>query len=117
MRRPGERRREQDRKQRIDGDQAEQHPERGAFSYGVDQADELVQRHEHEAEADRDAPEVARAGRAAPAEHQDAGQHQDRRRLGDVEGQQLHDQRGADIGAEHGRERGDQIDQARRREG
>ena len=47
----------------------------------------------------------------AAAEHQDAEQDQRRRDRGHVEGQHLDDQRGADIGAEHGGQRRHQVDQ------
>ena len=46
----------------------------------------------------------------------DAEQDQHRRDFGDVERQRLDDQRRADIGAQHDRERGDQIDHAGRRQ-
>ena len=55
--------------------------------------------------------------RGAAAEGDEADDEQDRRDGGDIERQDLHDQRGADIGAEHDGERRHQADQAFGREG
>ena len=76
-----------------------------------EQAEKLVQGHQHQADADRRSAEVARRRRRA-TEQDDADQDQRRRDLGDVEGQRLDDQRRADVGAEHHRQRRRQIDEA-----
>ena len=81
------------------------------FSYGSEQIDELVQSHQHQTKSDQHAAEVTRASRRA-AEHQHPDQDQRRRNLGDVERQHLHDERGADIGAEHDGKSRHQVDEA-----
>jgi hypothetical protein len=57
------------------------------------------------------------ATRPTRAEGDEADDEQDRRDLGDVEREHLHDQRGANIGAEHDRKRRHQADEALGREG
>ena len=71
-----------------------------------------VQREQRQAEADGDAAERPGQAAAADAEGHEADDEQHRRDRRDVEGQQLHDQRRADIGAEHDGERRHQADQA-----
>jgi hypothetical protein len=79
--------------------------------------DQDVQREEGEAEADRDAAEILDAGASPAAERQESDDEQDRRRGRHIEGENLNDQRRADVGAEHDGERGHQRDHAFRREG
>ncbi len=70
-----------------------------------------MQRQQHQAEADKDAADVLDARARPAAEGDEADDEQHGRDGGDVERQHLHDQRGADIGAEHDRERGHQADE------
>ena len=67
------------------------------------------ERDQHQAKAYRHAPEIAGAGRAC-AKRDHADEKQQRRERGDVEGQDLHDQRRADVCAEHRGERRNQRD-------
>ncbi len=63
MRRPGQAGGDQDVEHRLGGDGAEQQTQAGHVLVGRDQRDELVQRHQHQAEADGDAADIARCGR------------------------------------------------------
>jgi hypothetical protein len=76
------------------------------------QGEHLVEREDHQAEADEDAAEVVQHGAAVAAEEQDAEEDQGRREQRDVEGQDGDDERGADIGAEHDGHGGDEADKA-----
>ena len=76
-----------------------------------------MQRQQHQAEPDRDAADVLDARARAAAEGDQADDKENRRDGGDIEGQDLHDQRGPDIGAEHDGQRRNQADQAFGREG
>ena len=76
-----------------------------------------VQRQQHQAETNRDAADVLDARARTAAERDQAENEEDRRGGGDVERQDLNDQGGSDIGAEHDRERRNQTDQPFRREG
>jgi len=58
------------------------------------------------AKTDRRAPEITSAGLAATLERDETDEHKDWRYGGDIEGQYLHDKRGADIGSKHDGERG-----------
>ena len=73
-------------------------------------AQKNVQRQQHECDADEHPAQVARAGSAAALEGDHAGHQEHGRHHRDIERQHLHDQRGADIGTEHRRERGDQLE-------
>jgi hypothetical protein len=71
---------------------------------------------QHQAKAYRYPSEIASSSRACPKrDHSD--KQEERRKRGDVEGQHLHDQRRADVRAEHRRERWDQRDETARGEG
>jgi hypothetical protein len=67
------------------------------------------ERDQHQAKADRHASEIAGAGRAGPKRNH-ADKQEERRKGGDVEGQHLHDQRRADVCAEHRGQRRNQRD-------
>jgi hypothetical protein len=103
---------DQDAEQGIGGDGAEQGPHHRRVLGRRERVDQDMQREQRKAEADRDAAHVldARAPAAAKGEQPDDEQH--RRRGRDVERQDLHDQRGADIGAEHDGKRRDERDHA-----
>jgi hypothetical protein len=116
MRRPGDQRRQQQVRQRLVSHHREQGAERGRGLHRRERLHQHVQRQQHEAEADRDAAEVARAGARGVAEGGHAGQHQHRRQPAEVEGQDLHDQRRAHIRAQHRGQRMGQPDRACRRE-
>jgi hypothetical protein len=58
---------------------------------------------QHQTKAYRHASEIASAGRACP-KRDHADKQEERRKRGDVEGQHLHDQRRADVRAEHRRD-------------
>ena len=91
-------------------DRAEEQPQARDVLIGRQQGDEIVQRHQHQAETDQDTAEIPRPGGGA-AEHQQADQDQGRRDLGDIEGQDLDDEGRADIGAQHDGERRHELDQ------
>ena len=75
-----------------------------------------VQRQQHQAETDQDAADILDPRARPGAEGDEAEDEEDGRDRGDVEGQHLNDERGADIGAEHDGERRHQTDQAFGRE-
>ena len=75
-----------------------------------------MQRQQHQAETDRDSAYVLDPRLRAAAKRHQPENEKDRGGRGDVEGQDLNDQRGPEIGAEHDRKRRDQTDQAFRRE-
>jgi hypothetical protein len=75
------------------------------------------ERHEHEPEADADAADILRPAAAGPAENEHADEHQGWPEQGHVEEQHLRQECGADVGAEHDRERRGERDHPRRREG
>ena len=111
MRRPGQSGRKDDIQHRLRGHRAEEQPQARHVLVRREQVDKLMQGHQHQAKPDQHATEVTRAGRGA-AEHQHADQDERRGNLGDVERQHLHDERGADIGAEHDGKGGNQIDES-----
>jgi hypothetical protein len=112
---PGHDRGQQDAENRIAGDGVHEH----AYARGIlcrrQRIEQDMQRQQHQAEANQDAADVldARAGPAAERDQAENEQHG--RDGGDIERQDLHDQRGADIGAEHDGKRRHQADQALRR--
>ena len=84
----------------------------GAFSAGASVSSRMCRDKQHQADADRDAPE-SRVRRPPPRLNaDDTNQEQDRRHRGDVERQRLDDERRADIGAEHDGQRRHEIDRA-----
>ncbi|MEH2607221.1 hypothetical protein V1277_006598 [Bradyrhizobium sp. AZCC 1588] len=87
----------------------------GAFSRRRQRIEQDVQRQQHQAEADKDAADVLDARARPGAKGDQANDEQHRRDGGDVERQDLHDQRGADIGTEHDGERRHQADEPVRR--
>ncbi len=112
MRGPGDHRREADVEKPGRRHRAQDQREDRRVLVARHQVEELAQRQQHQAETDEHAAEVVAAGARVPPEHQKADQDQRRRDQHHVERQHLHDQRGADIGAEHHRERRHEIDQA-----
>ena len=112
MRRPGQRRGDDDAQHRIGGDGGEQRAHRRRLFGGRQRVEQDVQSEQRQAEADGDAAERLGQAAAAGAESDQPDDEQHRRDRRDVERQQLHDQRGADIGAEHDGERGHQADDA-----
>lgn len=74
------------------------------------------ERNQHQAKAYRHASKIANGGRACPKRN-NADKQEERRKRGQVEGQHLHDQRRADVRAEHRGERRNQRDKTARGEG
>ena len=68
-----------------------------------------MQREQHQAHADEDAAQIPCPGAGAAAESDHASHQQDGSDHRDIERQQLNDQGRADIGAQHHRERGNQV--------
>lgn len=112
MRRPGGDGADEQVDQRNGRYGGEHQPQSGGVLELRHELQQLVQRREHQAEADEHAAEIVRPARRLAPEHQDAHQDERRRDGADVERQHLDDQRGADVGAEHHRQRRHQRDQA-----
>ncbi|KAG1534448.1 hypothetical protein G6F50_015558 [Rhizopus delemar] len=81
---------------------AQDHAQHGGGLEGLEQFNQLVQRQQQQPQADEHPAQVAGAAGRIAAEHPHARQDQDRGERGQVEGQQLDDQRGADVGPQHG---------------
>ena len=111
MGRPGEQRAEGHRDQAVGRDRAHENAQARDILVRRDDLEELGQRDEHEPEPDGDAADVAAPGASRP-EHRHPRQQEQRRQPRHVERQGLHDQRRADVGPEHHRERGDERDKA-----
>ena len=75
-----------------------------------------MKRQQHQAETDRDSAHVLDPGLRTAAKRHQAENEQHWGGRGDVEGQDLNDQRGPEVRAEHDRKRRDQTDQTFRRE-
>ena len=112
MRGPGHDRADQDAEHGVAGDGVHQHADARRVLGRRQRVEQDVQRQQHQPEADRDAAEILDARTRTVAEGEQADDEQHRRHRGDVERQHLHDQRGADIGAEHDGKRRHQRDQA-----
>ena len=112
MHRPGDDCAERDAEHGIAGDGVHEDPHAGCVFGRRQRVEQNMQRQQHQAEADRDAADVLDARARAAAEGDEADDEQDRGHGGDVERQDLDDQRRADIGAEHDRQRRHQADQA-----
>ncbi len=113
---PGQCRGEDHVDHRLRRDHAHQQTQAGHVLVGRDDRQELLQGEQHQPKPDRDPAEIMRPRLPAVAEQDDPDQHETRRRQADIEGQELHDQRGAEIGAEHDGERRHQIDEPARGE-
>ena len=102
---PGQQRGDQDQDQRLAGERAEQLLQDRRFAHRRRGEQDQPQRQQHQPEPDRDPaePVVARPLGAVVGDHAD--QDQDRRQPVEVERQHLGDQRAAEVGAEHDRER------------
>ena len=116
MHHPGDDGREDDAEHGIAGDGVHEHAHARRILGRRQRVEQDMQRQQHQAEPDRDAADVLDARARPAAEGDQADDEQHRRDGGDIERQDLHDQRGADIGAEHDRKRRHQADQAFRRE-
>jgi hypothetical protein len=101
-----------DAEHRIGGDGGEQRPHRRRLFGRRQGVKQDMQRQKRQAEPDGDAAERLGEAAAAGAEGDEPDDEQRRRDCGNIERQELHDQRGADIGAEHDGERGHQADHA-----
>jgi len=111
MRRPSHRRGDDHIDDRLRRDCTHQQTQARHVLKGGQHRKKQLQGKEHQPEAYRHTAEIARPACEAAAKQNDADQHKQRGDACDVERQQLHDQRGADIGSEHDRERRHQIDQ------
>ncbi|KAG0947183.1 hypothetical protein G6F31_014233 [Rhizopus arrhizus] len=102
VRGPGEGGRQQHRGDGLGGQGVQDHAQHGGGLEGLEQFNQLVQRQQQQPQADEHPAQVAGAAGRIAAEHPHARQDQDRGERGQVEGQQLDDQRGADVGPQHG---------------
>jgi hypothetical protein len=116
MRRPGHSRSDDHIDDGLRRDRAHNQAQARHVLVGCQQRKKLLQGEKHQSEPDRDAAEIPRPASKAAAEQDDADQHKERCDTADVEREQLHDQRRADIGSEHDRQCGDQTDQPAGRE-
>jgi hypothetical protein len=110
MDQPGDERADQDAEHGIAGDPVQEHAHARGILGRRHRIEQDMQREQHQAEADRDPAEVLDPGAWPAAECDEADNEQHRRHRCDIERQHLHDQRGADIGAEHDRKRRHQAD-------
>ena len=108
---PGQIAAEQDAEHGIAGDGVHEHADTRRVLRRRQRIEQDMQRQQHQTEPDKDAADVLDARARPAAEGDQADDEQHRRDGGDVERQDLHDQRGADIGAEHDGERGDEADE------
>ena len=115
MHQPGHDRGEQDAEHGIAGDGVHEYAHARCVLRRRQRIEQDMQRQQHQAEPDKDAADVLDARARPAAEGDQADDEQYGRDGGDVERQDLHDQRGADIGAEHDGERGDEADEPLRR--
>ena len=111
MRRPGKRRGEDDCDDRLRRDGTHQHAQARHVLIRCDHAEEVLQRDEHQPEADRRSPQIARPRHEAAAKQNDPDEDEKKRDLRDVERQQLDNQGRADIRPEHNGERWNQINE------
>ncbi len=114
---PGDGGAEDDAQRDVGGDRLHEHAHRRRLLGRRERVDQDMERQQHQAEADRHPAEILDARSRPAAERHQAEHEQDRRDGRDVERQHLDDQRGADIGAQHDRHRGDQADEAFRSKG
>src|SRR5579863_7102080 len=99
MNRPGHAGRHQDGEKRRGRNGAQQYSQAGFVLILRHQLQQLMQREQRQAEADKDATEVMGLRIGAATKHQDADQDEDRRCRGDVERENLDDKGCADVGA------------------
>ena len=116
MHHPGHDRADDDAEHGIAGDGVHEHAHARRIFGRRQRVEQDVQRQQHQPEPDRDAADILDARARPGAEGDQADDEQDGGDGGDFERQDLHDQRGADIGAEHDGKRRHQADQAFRRE-
>ena len=116
MRGPGEQRGRRDIEDGRAGKGADEGFQRRRVLDRRHDVEEEMQRQQHQAEPDQHAAEIVDGRGPGFPEHQETGQDQPREDGGDIEGEHLHDEGRADIGAEHDRERRYEPDQAARRE-
>ena len=109
---PGQARREHDIEKGRGRYGSEQEVQARRVLIGRHQIEKLVQGKQHQPEPNEDAAEVMQTRARIAPEHQDADEDQRGRERGHVEGQSLHDECRANIGAEHDGEGGDEIDEA-----
>ena len=112
MHHPGDDGADQDAEHGIAGDRIHEDAGAGRIFRRRQRIEQDMQRQQHQSEPDRDAADVLDARPRAAAEGDEADDEQHRCDGGDVERQNLHDQRGADVGPEHDRQRRHQADQA-----
>ncbi len=116
MHHPGHHGAEDDAEHGIAGDGGHENPRTGCVLGRRQRVEQDMQRQQHQPEPDKDPADVLDARAWPAAERHQADDEQDRRDGCDIERQDLHDQRGADIGAEHDGERRHQADEAFRGE-
>ncbi|MNS71107.1 hypothetical protein D3C72_1044640 [compost metagenome] len=116
VRGPGECGRQQHGGHRLGGQRVENHAQHGSRLEGLEKLDQLMQGQQQQPQTDEYPAQVARAAGRVTAKHPDAGKNKNRGKRGQVERQQLHDQRGADVGAQHRGQCRHQAHHAARRE-
>jgi hypothetical protein len=111
MRRPGQASGKQNVDQRLGRDRAEQHSQTRHVLERRDHRQQVLTRDQDQTEPDPDPAEVARAGDPAAPKHEHAEQDEQKRDPRNIERQHLDDQRSADIGTQHDRQRGNEVDE------
>ena len=117
MRQPGQDRGKDDVEHRLARNGSEDAAHDGRVLRRCQRLEQDVKGQEQEPEADRDPAEIARAGLAAAFEGDDAERQEDRGCQGDVEGEHLDDEGGADVRPQHDGEGWYQRHEPARREG
>lgn len=115
MRRPSQASRKEDIEKWRRRNRAEQHPQTWLLLIGGHQIEELAQSEQHQSKPGEYAAEIAGLRARIAAEHKNAYEYEGGRNGGNLERQNLHNERGADIGSQHHRKRGHEIDKSARR--
>jgi len=103
--------RKDDAKHGIAGHRAHQHANAWRILRRRKRIEQDMERQQHQAQADRDAPEILEAGARPAAEGNQTQNKKDRRNGCYIEREHLNNQRGADIGAQHDRKRRHRTDE------
>jgi hypothetical protein len=91
MRRPGQTSGQQHVDQRLGRHRPEQHPQARCILVWCNQRQQVLQRDQHQTEADAYSTVIAGSRHRASAEHQDAEQHEQKRDAAHIEGKRLDD--------------------------
>ncbi len=102
---PGDQRGDQDCDQRLAAERFDDFQHHLQFAERRRVVDDQPQRQQHQSEAEPETPEIPGSLTVARQEGDQTERDQDRRQPGDLEAEELGDQRGADIRPQHDRQR------------